>query len=258
MGDDLTRVHALLARADRGGTRVEPFRFGTAIFNEELPRRWDSNYLHVDRLPPEASVDELVAEADRIQGAAGLRHRKLSVRDEEAGARLLPELRARGWLGQPLLVMAHRRPPERNVDTSLVQEVGEEALRPARARQLAEYEWARDGEVVRQVLDAKRFIARAVDARFFGIEADGEMVSWADLYLADGAAQVEDVGTLDAYRGRGYASALVLRGVEEARAAGADLVFLLADEDDWPKELYRRLGFDGIGRVYDFVRELSG
>ena len=35
--------------------------------------------------------------------------------------------------------------------------------------------------------------------------------------------------------------------------AGSDLTFLLADRDDWPKELYRRLGFDEIGFVYDFV-----
>ena len=59
---------------------------------------------------------------------------------------------------------------------------------------------------------------------------------------------MEAVATLPAHRGRGYASAVVLRAVEEALAAGHDLVFLTADDDDWPKELYARLGFEQIGR----------
>jgi len=28
----------------------------------------------------------------------------------------------------------------------------------------------------------------------------------------------------------------------------------MALRDDWPKELYRKLGFDEIGRVYEFVK----
>jgi hypothetical protein len=44
----------------------------------------------------------------------------------------------------------------------------------------------------------------------------------------------------------------VLRAAGEARAEGADLVFLVADGDDWPKELYRKLGFDTVGRLTKF------
>jgi hypothetical protein len=33
-------------------------------------------------------------------------------------------------------------------------------------------------------------------------------------------------------------------------------VFLAADEDDWPKALYRRLGFDDLGRYVKFIRPL--
>ena len=68
-------------------------------------------------------------------------------------------------------------------------------------------------------------------------------------------AQIEDVGTLGGYRGRGLARAVVLRALAEAGAAGCDLVFLEADEDDWPKELYRRLGFEPIGRIFAFLRK---
>jgi ribosomal protein S18 acetylase RimI-like enzyme len=78
-------------------------------------------------------------------------------------------------------------------------------------------------------------------------------VSYTDLYLRGGDAQVEDVGTLPEHRGRGYASAVVLAAVEEARRAGAELIFLFADAEDWPKELYRRLGFDELGYYVRFL-----
>jgi hypothetical protein len=45
----------------------------------------------------------------------------------------------------------------------------------------------------------------------------------------------------------------VLRALAASRAAGNELTFLLANRDDWPKELYRKLGFDEVGFIYDFV-----
>ena len=47
----------------------------------------------------------------------------------------------------------------------------------------------------------------------------------------------------------------MLHALDSARAAGCDLVFLEADADDWPKELYARLGFRAIGQIYAFVRK---
>jgi spore maturation protein CgeE len=86
------------------------------------------------------------------------------------------------------------------------------------------------------------------------VVVDGQVVAYADLYDDGRTAQIEDVATLDQHRGRGYASALVLRALDEARQSGCDLVFLVSDEDDWPKALYRRLGFDDLGRYVKFIR----
>jgi hypothetical protein len=46
----------------------------------------------------------------------------------------------------------------------------------------------------------------------------------------------------------------VLAAADAARAEGADLVFLVADDEDWPKTLYARLGFDAAGPAWEFVR----
>jgi GNAT superfamily N-acetyltransferase len=250
---ELARALDFLLLADKAGTRVVPFRYGKAVFDERLPRRWDSNYLLVEQLPEEVGAGELADAAERIQGAAGLAHRKLEVRDEQAGARLDPEFRRLGWTVHRHVLMAQRRRAGRSPDLSAVREVEERDLRAARAQQIASLPWGDDPNVVTQLLDAKTFMAQAVETRFFAVEHDGRPVSWTDLYLADGVAQVEDVGTLAAYRGRGFASAVVLKAVAEARRAGTELVFLIADDEDWPKELYHRLGFDELGRVYEFL-----
>ena len=60
--------------------------------------------------------------------------------------------------------------------------------------------------------------------------------------------------TSEQFRNRGLARATVSCALAASRAAGNDLTFLMALRDDWPKELYRKLGFDEIGRIYEFVR----
>ena len=253
MAIELERALDFLALADHGGTRREAFAFGTAVFDDRLPRRWDSNYLLVEEVPDGVGAQDLAAEAERVQGAAGLAHRKLELRDEDAGARLEPQFRELGWTVNRHLLMALHREPDRNPDCALVREVDAAALREVRARQIHGYEWGADPEVVEQLYAAKLLLSEVVAARFFAVVLDEQPVSWTDLYVSDGTAQIEDVGTLDEHRGRGYASAVVLYATDEAGEAGADLVFLVADDEDWPKELYRKLGFDELGRVYEYL-----
>ncbi len=71
-------------------------------------------------------------------------------------------------------------------------------------------------------------------------------------------AQIEDVATLPVYRSRGLSRAVVLHAVVEARRSGAELIFLVADESDWPKELYGRLGYDAIGAEHVAGRSAAG
>jgi hypothetical protein len=47
----------------------------------------------------------------------------------------------------------------------------------------------------------------------------------------------------------------VLAAVRAARADDADLVYLAADDEDWPKHMYAKLGFDEAGRSFDFVKK---
>lgn len=242
MRDELARAYAFLARGDMGGTRTEESRFGTAVYTDELPDRFDCNYLRVER---EAEPEELAAEAERLERPL------IFVPDPELGGKLTPWFEEQGWRIDRHLVMAQLREPAKTADLSLVRELDEEALRPARRRLLEDQPWARP-EVVEQLFKAKTLIGERVTTRFFGIELAGGVVSYADLYVDGADAQVEDVGTLPERRGQGYATAVVLGAIEQARAAGADFVFLVADAEDWPKELYRKLGFDDLGHYTKF------
>jgi ribosomal protein S18 acetylase RimI-like enzyme len=242
---ELRRAYEFLAKGDMRGERTEASRFGLAVFDDTLPLRYDSNHLLIDRLPDAVAAGDLAAEAGRLGRPA------VMVRDEGTGERLAPGFERLGWTVDRGLVMAHRGPPLRTADTGLVSEVDQALLRPAHRRALAGYPWA-TAEVVEQLLDAKLAIAKAVEARFLAVMVDGEVAAYADLYHDGRTAQVEDVATLAEHRGRGYASALVLYGLEAARRDGCDFAFLVADAEDWPKELYRRLGFADLGRYVKF------
>jgi ribosomal protein S18 acetylase RimI-like enzyme len=251
MAEVLDRVIRFEREVEMAGSENVESPFGVAVLEPSLPRRHDSNYLLVERVPLGAGADDLAAEADRLLGGAGLAHRAVFTFGETLGAKLEPEFRELGWNVRRHIWMAQLREPERSTDLTVVEEVGESDLRPGRTAEIIRFPWGSE-EVAKQLLDAKILLGERATTRFFGVRVDGEIVSWADLYVAQGIGQVEDVATKEEHRGNGYASAVVLRAAGEARAAGADLIFLVADEDDWPKELYKRLGFDTIGRLTKF------
>ncbi len=243
MTEDLARAYAFLDRGDTYVTRTEPSTVGTAGYLDELPRRLDANFLRVER---DAEPEEVVAEAQRLE------RRMIIVPDAEHGDRLAPYFEQHGWRINRVAIMAQRREPERSADLGLVREVAEEDLRPARLQINAGFPWGRP-EVMAELFAGKHVIAGQVEARFFAVVVDYEVVSYADLYQDGPDAQIEDVGTLPEHRGRGYATAVTLAAIAAAREKGAEFVFLVADYEDWPKELYGKLGFDELGYYVKFV-----
>src|SRR5262245_6774886 len=250
---ELERCISFLREIDRRAAgRQVPFRFGTAYLRDELPRVWSRNYLSLERDGDEATAEHLAAEAHRVLGEAGVAHRKLEVFDAEAGARLAPGLAKLGWQVECDVLMVAAREPDRDVETS-VAEVSQEELAPVWAEANRADGNIDDEDVIRELAEGKRVLAAAIDVRFFGAHADGEIGAYCELYSLDGTGQIENVLTLERYRNRGLARALVVRALAASHAAGNELTFLLANRDDWPKELYRKLGFDEVGFIYDFV-----
>jgi GNAT superfamily N-acetyltransferase len=233
-------------------TRTGPAgRFGTALLYEELPRVWSLNYVLVERNLDTATAEALAAEADELLGGAGLRHRKVEVLDEAAGERLAVEFQALGWHIERDLVQPHRRPADREVDVSFVEEVDTETLAPVWAEAMRK-DFGSDDDVIRQLTEHKRVLADD-GARFFAARLDGVLASYCDLYSDERTAQIEAVQTLERFRNKGLARAVVSGALAASEAEGHDLTFLLADQADWPKQLYEKLGFDVVGSVYEFT-----
>lgn len=255
MPSDLERAISFEeALRDRCAERIVPFRFGRAFFNDTLPLVWDLNLLRVDE-PAGATAEALATEADRLHGEAGHVHRRVAVADDRAGELLADPFRSLGWRVDRFLLMGWRGAGERVAGTSAaVGEVDAAALRPLREAIIRAEPWATTDEVTRMVADAAQLNGRAGNARHFAVQVNGEVASAADLYSDGRTAQVEDVATTPEHRGRGYATAVVLRAVEEALGTGHDFVFLVADAEDWPKELYVRLGFAPLGHTWTFLK----
>jgi GNAT superfamily N-acetyltransferase len=106
-----------------------------------------------------------------------------------------------------------------------------------------------------QVVEATGREARVRAGRSLGIRDEaGDLVAITKLYSDGVTAQVEDVYTVPAWRNRGCARRLITRAIALARDADHELVFIEADDNGWPKQLYSRLGFDPIGRIGMFHR----
>jgi ribosomal protein S18 acetylase RimI-like enzyme len=215
-----------------GAERVEDGSFGRAYLTPSRPLVHQGNLVWAapgaDAAALEAACDALLAGDDVVV----LEDDATAAALAAAGFRLVPE-----W------VMALEAP----VAASAAREVPLEAVLPSIDRWLAtDTPFGADPEVRAQLLDHHRAFGRAgADERVFGVVEGGEVVAWAKRWERDGVAQVEDVVVLPEHRGRGLGRAVV----EAAAAGGAGLTFLVALEDDWPRELYVRLGFRRVGGI---------
>jgi predicted GNAT family acetyltransferase len=258
MSDDLQRALDFTSWFENScADEAVPWRWGVTLFTRAFPNVYMLNFVRVEGRPVDLNFDELVAEADELHGRAGHHHRDIVVKDPGLGAALAPEFKRSGWQVSTLLIMAYRNGGDFPATDLEVRELTSDELRAVRAHSLATGPWAKDTDKIRQLIAADALRAGAAGARFFGALVDGQAVSSADLYSDGTTAQVESVVTQEPYRGRGLGRAVVSETVRAAIDSGHDLVFLLTDDDDWPKELYARMGFEPLGRFYDFLKTLG-
>ena len=259
MNEDERRSASFERRLDeRLATRIEPFRWGTAYFDLEFPRRYASNFLSVQGSPPDITADGLIAEADRIMGAAGLAHRNVMV-DDQALAQLIGIRFAElGWDLDAHRLMVVRREADRMRELPPVEELPFVRVRPLLVEINRREPWATDEEIAAVLADYRGKLEREVGTRFFVAHVDGRPAGVCELYVQGDEAQVESVTTLEEFRGRGVGSAVVLGAVAAAREAGATWIHLHADANDWPRHWYGRLGFEDAGGFTGFLRWPEG
>ena len=215
-----------------------PGTHAVGLFAPSVREVYDLNYLRAEQAAP---ADQLIAEAEWMM--ADYFHKRVIL--EQSDQRIAAAFRAHGWTVVPHLIMARVREPDRRVDTGMVREVPFEQLAAARREVTTGEPWG-DDEISSLLDDAKRLVMRAVPTRFFAAFVEDEVGAYCEVRSDGVLAQIEDVNTLTRYRGRGLGRAIVQHAADKARET-SEVVYLEALADDWPHELYTKLGFDIVG-----------
>ena len=232
---------------------VQDIPEGWVARTPSLPAVWSLNLVRVQGA---TTYDEALALSERHLGGGG--YDQLYLDHEPTGEALAEVFRSRGWevdveVHSVLVGGLDRRPAA----VEVVEPSEDEAL-ALMERWMAEDKTLHlTPEGLRQLVESNRLTWRARKARRLGVRGPDGRLAAITLVFSDGSVgQVEDVYVIPEARGRGYGRALVTRAARLAREAGHELIFIVADDNDWPKQLYAKLGFEPVGRTWLLHREV--
>ncbi|WP_160680071.1 GNAT family N-acetyltransferase [Clostridium sp. C8-1-8] len=82
---------------------------------------------------------------------------------------------------------------------------------------------------------------------------DGTIVGKCDMFIYDGIAKIEDFGVIPKYQRKGYGTTILKHLINIAMEAQCHTIYLVADEEDTPKDMYLRIGFTKVGDRTDLL-----
>ena len=228
----------------------EPWAHGTIVKATKYPDYWDYNLVRVES-DPGMGAAELAAFAD--EALAGYRHRRLNFDTPEAGARVSGELEAQGWDSLGLLWMLHETPPPAVGPEIEVEFVPYEEVHELR---VAWHEEEMPGVDAGGYHSQAREVALLRNAQVLVTrDADGTPTAFAQLEQAGDRAEITQVFVHPDHRGGGRGTAMTRKAIEVANDRGdiAEL-WICADADDRPKDLYGRLGFRTVATTLELQK----
>jgi GNAT superfamily N-acetyltransferase len=193
------------------------------------------------------TVGELVAFAD--EALAGLEHRRIDFEVIGAADERRTEFEARGWQSTRLLWMHHEVPPPPLGPPVSVEEVPYDAVQELRVA------WHREDF---PDLDPSSFIVQSRevalrrDVQILTVREGGAPISFAQLERDGPAAEISQVYVHPDHRGGGRGTAMTRAAIEAAD--DVEDLWIVADDEDRPKELYARLGFRPAWTAMEFTR----
>ena len=229
---------------------ITPWSHGTVARSTRFPDYYAYNLVRVER-EPELDAEELIAICG--QALAPLAHRRLDFEVISAAERLRADFARRGWSTERLLWMRHQRPLPDRARAAVVEIAYEDAahLRDTWHRQHTPT-GADDSDFHAQA----REVALRQGTRTLAAHAGRRPVGFAQLTEHGGSAEITQVYVLPGHRGAGLGTALMSAAVELA-GDPRDL-WICADDEDRPKELYGRLGFTGVRTSMTFQLRPGG
>ncbi|HEY7666587.1 MAG TPA: GNAT family N-acetyltransferase [Actinomycetota bacterium] len=235
--------------ADRSFRSLRQTRWGAVVTDPRYPAVWDVNYARVDVPTGDVSLAEIAGELAPALAAAGVATFHTVSYEPDPDAGMLEELAAAGHARSWDVVMDLAAPPEVDPIADVVElSPGPELW--ATIRETFALFGVETDEARTQLARIEEEVLTPAGKRWFGVRDGGRIVASAALMIFDRVGHVDNVTTFPEARGRGFATAITARIVEEAPDAGADHLMLFADPDA-PQvlRLYERLGFREVGRI---------
>ena len=224
---------------------LESWAHGTVVRATPYPDYYDLNTVRVEE-DPRMSADELVAFAD--EALEGLPHRRVDFEQAEAGEPLRGRFEALGWHTERLVWMRHATapPPQPEIPVEQVPYDDVYELRVA---------WHREDfpdQGMRDYIAQARVAAHRRGAQVLAVREGGAPVGFAQLEHHDGSAEIAQVYVHPDHRGRGLGTAITCAAIRAA--GGASDLWIVANDEGRPKELYKRLGFEPAWTAIETTR----
>ena len=224
---------------------LEPWAHGTVVRATRYPSYFAFNVVRVEE-DPAMSVEALATFAD--EALAGLAHRCVGFDLVAAAEPLRAGFEAKGWKALRLLWMRHEAAPPLGPDVS-VEEVPYDAVHDLRvAWHLEDFPDQDAAEYHAQA----REVAQRRHVQVLAVREGGAPVAFAQLERDGAAAEITQVYVHPEHRSGGRGTAMT-RAAIEAAGDVRDL-WITADDDDRPKQLYARLGFRPAWTTMEFLR----
>jgi len=224
---------------------IEPWAHGSVVRATRYPDYYDLNAVRVEE-DLAMSTEELVAFAD--EALSRFAHRRVDFDLADAADRLRGGFEEQGWEATRLLWMRHEAPLPPGPDIA-VEAVPYDAVQDLRLA------WHREDfpdHDLGAFLAQAREVALSRDVRVLAARERGVPVAFAQFEQDGAAAEITNVYVHPEQRGNLLGTALT-RAAIDAAGAVRDL-WIVADDEARPKELYARLGFRPAWASMEFTR----
>jgi len=223
---------------------VRPFSHGTVLRSRRHPDFWEYNCLRLER-PMETG--ELIAVADRELADCAHRLVEWMIPMPDGVVRQVCE---QGWMATPMIYMHHDGRPVPNDPRELV-EVDYDAVREL--RDIWHHEDFGDHTETEAFHSQAREVAELAAVRVIAAVDDGRPIGFAQVETHDGGSEVSHVFVHPECRGSGLGGALTAEAIRVGGVA-APHVWICAERDNRPRQLYQRLGFRPIVETGTAIR----
>ncbi len=233
---------------------------GKAITHPQVPEVWDASFLA--RVNPSADATRLLIQGRRHLATQGCRHVRILLDDPRTFGTVGADLSGLGMIRRVYATLCTNSVPTAKQGHGRIKfepvasEHGRGIMAKLREEVRSQASWF--ASEVNEALDTWENIQEAtLDLTWLIAYLDGVPASAAGLLLTPCGASLQSLATAPALRRRGVASALVREVVARGLEAGAPYVSLLTDSEDRPKGLYKKLGFQQVGEVHEYIQILA-